>query len=76
MMYQNKKIPMVFLDFYDDEVIVDSVVSESRHILSLERELIIHANKAIGVIPVLDNPVRKVRAVSGKLIERRTVKKI
>ncbi|MDE7016820.1 MAG: LacI family DNA-binding transcriptional regulator [Lachnospiraceae bacterium] len=29
MMYQNKKIPMVFLDFYDDEVIVDSVVSES-----------------------------------------------
>lgn len=28
MLYRNKKIPMVFLDFYDDELIVDSVVSE------------------------------------------------
>lgn len=27
MLYQNKKIPMVFLDFYDDEEIVDSVIS-------------------------------------------------
>lgn len=27
MLYHNKKIPMVFLDFYDDEEIVDSVVS-------------------------------------------------
>ena len=27
-LYQNKKIPMIFLDFYDDEVIVDSVISE------------------------------------------------
>ncbi|MCM1143709.1 MAG: LacI family DNA-binding transcriptional regulator [Lachnoclostridium sp.] len=31
MLYQNKKIPMVFLDFYDDEMIVDSVISESFH---------------------------------------------
>lgn len=29
MLYQNKKIPMVFMDFYDDEEIVDSVVSAS-----------------------------------------------
>ena len=29
MLYQNKKIPMVFLDFYDDEIIVDSVISAS-----------------------------------------------
>ncbi len=29
MLYQNKKIPMVFLDFYDDEEIVDSVISAS-----------------------------------------------
>lgn len=28
MLYQNKKFPMVFLDFYDDELIVDSVISE------------------------------------------------
>lgn len=28
MLYRNKKIPMVFLDFYDDELIVDSVISE------------------------------------------------
>lgn len=28
-LYQNKKVPMVFLDFYDDEVIVDSVISAS-----------------------------------------------
>lgn len=27
MLYQNKKIPMVFLDFYDDEEIVDSIIS-------------------------------------------------
>lgn len=27
MLYHNKKIPMVFLDFYDDEEIVDSVIS-------------------------------------------------
>ncbi|MCM1174597.1 MAG: LacI family DNA-binding transcriptional regulator [Blautia sp.] len=27
MLYQNKRIPMVFLDFYDDEEIVDSVIS-------------------------------------------------
>lgn len=31
MLYQNKKIPMVFLDFYDDELLVDSVISESFH---------------------------------------------
>lgn len=31
MLYQNKKTPMLFLDFYDDEIIVDSVVSESYH---------------------------------------------
>lgn len=29
MFYQNKKMPMVFLDFYDDEVIMDSVISAS-----------------------------------------------
>lgn len=29
MLYQNKKIPMVFMDFYDDEEVVDSVVSAS-----------------------------------------------
>ncbi len=29
MLYQNKKIPRVFMDFYDDEEIVDSVVSAS-----------------------------------------------
>lgn len=29
MLYQNKKIPMVFVDFYDDEEIVDSVISAS-----------------------------------------------
>ncbi|MDE7476916.1 MAG: substrate-binding domain-containing protein, partial [Lachnospiraceae bacterium] len=29
MLYQNKKIPMVFMDFYDDEEIVDSVISAS-----------------------------------------------
>ena len=29
MLYQNKKIPMVFLDFYDDEIVVDSVISAS-----------------------------------------------
>lgn len=29
MLYQNKKIPMVFLDFYDDEELVDSVISGS-----------------------------------------------
>lgn len=29
MLYQNKKVPMVFLDFYDDEVVVDSVISAS-----------------------------------------------
>lgn len=28
MLYRNKKVPMVFLDFYDDELIVDSVISE------------------------------------------------
>lgn len=28
-LYLNKKIPMVFLDFYDDEIIVDSVISAS-----------------------------------------------
>lgn len=28
MLYQNEKMPMVFLDFYDDELIVDSVISE------------------------------------------------
>lgn len=28
MLYQNIKLPIVFLDFYDDELIVDSVVSE------------------------------------------------
>ena len=27
MLYQNKRVPMVFMDFYDDEEIVDSVVS-------------------------------------------------
>ena len=27
MLYQNKKVPMVFMDFYDDEEVVDSVVS-------------------------------------------------
>ncbi|MCM1388431.1 MAG: LacI family DNA-binding transcriptional regulator [Bacillus sp. (in: Bacteria)] len=26
-LYQNKKVPMVFLDFYDDELVVDSVIS-------------------------------------------------
>ncbi len=29
MLYQNKRIPMVFMDFYDDEEVVDSVVSAS-----------------------------------------------
>ncbi len=29
MLYQNKKIPMAFMDFYDDEEVVDSVVSAS-----------------------------------------------
>ncbi|MDE6990719.1 MAG: LacI family DNA-binding transcriptional regulator [Lachnospiraceae bacterium] len=29
MLYQNQKIPMVFMDFYDDEEVVDSVVSAS-----------------------------------------------
>lgn len=29
MLYQNKKIPMVFMDFYDDEEVVDSVISAS-----------------------------------------------
>ncbi|MCM1253813.1 MAG: LacI family DNA-binding transcriptional regulator [Clostridium sp.] len=29
MLYQNRKVPMVFLDFYDDEVVVDSVISAS-----------------------------------------------
>ena len=29
MLYQYKRIPMVFLDFYDDELICDSVVSAS-----------------------------------------------
>lgn len=29
LLYQNMKMPMVFLDFYDDEMIVDSVISES-----------------------------------------------
>ena len=29
MLYQNKKVPMVFMDFYDDEEEVDSVVSAS-----------------------------------------------
>lgn len=29
LLYQNKKIPMVFLDFYDDEKLVDSVISAS-----------------------------------------------
>lgn len=29
MLYQNKKIPMVFMDFYDDEDVVDCVVSAS-----------------------------------------------
>lgn len=28
MLYQNRKTPMVFLDFYDDELVVDSVISE------------------------------------------------
>lgn len=28
MLYRNQRIPMVFLDFYDDELVVDSVVSE------------------------------------------------
>ena len=27
MLYQNKRVPMVFMDFYDDDEIVDSVVS-------------------------------------------------
>ncbi len=27
MLYQNKKLPMVFMDFYDDEDVVDSVIS-------------------------------------------------
>ena len=27
ILYQNKKVPMVFLDFYDEEEIVDSIVS-------------------------------------------------
>jgi len=31
MLYQNRKVPMVFLDFYDDEDIVDSVVSAGFH---------------------------------------------
>ncbi len=29
MLYQNKRIPMVFMDFYDDEDVVDCVVSAS-----------------------------------------------
>jgi len=29
MLYQNKRIPMVFMDFYDDEEVVDSVISAS-----------------------------------------------
>ncbi len=28
MLYQDRKIPVVFLDFYDDELILDSVISE------------------------------------------------
>lgn len=28
MLYQDRKVPVVFLDFYDDELIVDSVISE------------------------------------------------
>lgn len=31
MLYQNKKIPMVFMDFYDDELKVDSVISAGFH---------------------------------------------
>lgn len=31
MLYKNRKVPMVFLDFYDDEDIVDSVVSAGFH---------------------------------------------
>lgn len=29
MLYQNKKIPMVFMDFYDDEGVFDCIVSAS-----------------------------------------------
>lgn len=29
MLYENKKIPMVFMDFYDDDDVVDSVISAS-----------------------------------------------
>ena len=29
MLYQSRKIPMVFMDFYDDEDVVDSVISAS-----------------------------------------------
>lgn len=29
MLYQNQRVPMVFMDFYDDEEVVDSVVSAS-----------------------------------------------
>lgn len=31
MLYQNKKIPMIFMDFYDNELKVDSVVSAGFH---------------------------------------------
>ena len=31
MLYQNKKIPMIFMDFYDNELKVDSVISAGFH---------------------------------------------
>lgn len=44
MLYQNKKIPMVFLDFYDDELIVDSVVSDGFHGMYQMTEYLIKKN--------------------------------
>lgn len=54
MLYQHKRVPMVFLDFYDDEMICDSVVSAS-YIGSYQmtQYLIEKGHKRIGYVGTL-----------------------
>lgn len=54
MLYQHQKIPMVFLDFYDDENICDSVVSASFYgSYQMTKYLIEMGHKKIGFVGTL-----------------------